>query len=401
MITDSGVINIVQVKNESTTKIKIIESAKNLFSHENYRSVSVAMITNHAGVNSSLFYRYFPNKSALLTELITEAVKNLKTQCESLTFPEELPKALKVLVKWMANFDYENLEDMRILHEVEFTSVNTDKQIQAIFDSSIQRILPDQVKEFGLDVVRWFVLGSMRFLVTYYTIWNGEKVPEKCFDQLVKFVLNGLDPNRHIMDHRVFDAEVKQLEMKENTTRSKILQAAEKLFGTNGFKETKISNISNEANVASGTFYLYFKSKHTILEELVLRTNMNLRRILKSVINEFQDRRDAEIAGFFVFLQFFKIHPNMYAVVREAEFFTHGVAMEYYDKIKRSYLRPINRAVEKGQFRKYDPEVLALSLMGVGHYMGMDMLFLSSASDIDFIRKLIKLSRLLYKGVRV
>ncbi|OPZ60973.1 MAG: Fatty acid metabolism regulator protein [Deltaproteobacteria bacterium ADurb.Bin510] len=47
-----------------------------------------------------------------------------------------------------------------------------------------------------------------------------------------------------------------------------ILDAAKKIFATKGFHEAKITDIAREANVASGTIYLYFKNKDDILIKL-------------------------------------------------------------------------------------------------------------------------------------
>ncbi|MBU4350338.1 TetR/AcrR family transcriptional regulator [bacterium] len=392
---------MVQAEFTGSTKDKIIESAKDLFSSYNYRDVSISMITEHAGINGSLFYRHFSNKTDILEQLVTNALKNLKVQVASLVLPKEkTSKSLDIFYKWMADAAYQNLRDIRILHEVELNNADVARQLQWIFDSPLQKFLAPQVQEFGLDVVRWFVLGPVRFSITYYTIWKGMEFPKECFSQLTEFVLHGLDPEDHIMNHRVFDYGVEPIEIQEDKTKLKLLQSAEKLFGSRGFKETKVSDITYKAGVALGTFYLYFENKQAILEKLVWHTNTNLRRTLKQAINNFLDRRDAEIAGFYAFLQFFKKHSNMYAVVRDAEFFANDVAMEYYEKIKQSYIKPIKQAQTKGEFRVYDPEILALSLMGIGHYMGMDMLILGKKPDIDFVRNLIKLSRILYKGVK-
>ncbi|USK69884.1 TetR family transcriptional regulator [Peribacillus asahii] len=45
----------------------------------------------------------------------------------------------------------------------------------------------------------------------------------------------------------------------------RIITAAIKMFQTHGFEKTKISDIVKEAGVAQGTFYLYFRSKFSIM----------------------------------------------------------------------------------------------------------------------------------------
>jgi len=379
---------------------RIIESAKTLFAARNYRDVSVSTIAGHAKLSNSLFYRYFNNKEDLLAELVNESIFTFAKFVKSLSPSQTIECVVHTLVNSLCGYAFQHLKEMRILHEVEYTSVEAARRVHAVLDNYLQRFLTDVVNEYGSDVTHWFVIGPLRFSIVYHTIWMGEPVPEPVKKELRDFVLHGLDPDLHVMDHRVFDHVVSQIGNRDDTTKLRLLQAAEQLFGSAGFKETKVGDITTAAEVAQGTFYTYFKSKEEVLEELVKRTNNDFRHTLKEAIQPFQDRRDAEIAAYYAFLQFFKKHPHMYAVVREAEFFAPETANYYYERIKLSYLPPIKKAIEKGEFRKFSPEYLAIFLMGIGHYMGMDLLILGQAKETDFIRKLIKLSRLLYKGVK-
>ncbi|MCZ8513140.1 TetR/AcrR family transcriptional regulator [Paenibacillus filicis] len=59
--------------------------------------------------------------------------------------------------------------------------------------------------------------------------------------------------------------------MSENErTRTKIIEAATRLFSCNGYYNTKVSDIVKEAAVAQGTFYLYFKTKEEVFHFLVM-----------------------------------------------------------------------------------------------------------------------------------
>lgn len=50
-----------------------------------------------------------------------------------------------------------------------------------------------------------------------------------------------------------------------------ILDAAYELFGSNGFYETKMSDIANQAGIAKGTLYLYFTSKEQLFAAMTKR----------------------------------------------------------------------------------------------------------------------------------
>ena len=49
-----------------------------------------------------------------------------------------------------------------------------------------------------------------------------------------------------------------------NDKESRLLNTAFKLFTEKGMKDTSIQDIEDNANVAKGTFYLYFKDKYEI-----------------------------------------------------------------------------------------------------------------------------------------
>lgn len=52
------------------------------------------------------------------------------------------------------------------------------------------------------------------------------------------------------------------------TTRGRIVAAAWKLFYKNGYDETTIDDIIEEAHVSKGSFYHYFKSKESLIDSI-------------------------------------------------------------------------------------------------------------------------------------
>lgn len=61
------------------------------------------------------------------------------------------------------------------------------------------------------------------------------------------------------------------LERKKAAKRQRLLDAANTLFQQKGAVNTTINDIAKEANVAKGTFYLYFQDKNAILDALVVQ----------------------------------------------------------------------------------------------------------------------------------
>ncbi len=60
-----------------------------------------------------------------------------------------------------------------------------------------------------------------------------------------------------------------KLDEKKKKKREALFTAAFHLFNTKGIRQTSISDIANEADVAKGTFYLYFKDKFDLRDKLI------------------------------------------------------------------------------------------------------------------------------------
>ncbi|MDD6155367.1 MAG: TetR/AcrR family transcriptional regulator [Eubacteriales bacterium] len=61
-----------------------------------------------------------------------------------------------------------------------------------------------------------------------------------------------------------------KIELKKSRNRKKLLKAGYDLFSVNGVEATTISSISRRAGVSKGSFYLYFKDKYELRDDLVI-----------------------------------------------------------------------------------------------------------------------------------
>lgn len=57
--------------------------------------------------------------------------------------------------------------------------------------------------------------------------------------------------------------------MKKNERKQELLKIAYNMFLTKGYDNTSIDDIINEAQIAKGTYYYYFESKESTLEEVI------------------------------------------------------------------------------------------------------------------------------------
>lgn len=154
-------------------------------------------------------------------------------------------------------------------------------------------------------------------------------------------------------------------------TRQRLLQAAEAVFGAKGYEHASIADITREAEVALGTFYVYFPDKQSIFVEVVDELGARLRRLISEAVAHCEDRIQVEREGLRTFFQFVGQHRSLYRIVRQAEFVDEACYRRYYDRFARGYVSGLERAMDAGEVRRMDPEALAYCLMGLSDFLGM------------------------------
>ena len=149
-----------------------------------------------------------------------------------------------------------------------------------------------------------------------------------------------------------------------------VLHCAKKVFSQKGYHQTSISDIIQQAGIARGTFYLYFKNKrdvfdsilNEVLQELgaiIKRIELDLsspppleqlRNILRSVIKLVLDDRGLT-----------QILLSR-AVGLDSEF--DDKLCEFYDTLSTRIESALQHGIELGLVRKCDTKVTARCILG-------------------------------------
>ncbi len=154
-------------------------------------------------------------------------------------------------------------------------------------------------------------------------------------------------------------------------TRTKLLDAAERVFGESGFERASIVEITRTAGVAQGTFYVYFESKKAIFAQLVDTLGRQLRQDLAEATAGLDSRMAMEEAGCDAFLRFIEEHRHFYRIIRQAEFVDEALYRDYYDRVAQGYIVGLRKAMDAGEFIELEPEAVAYALMGIFDFLGM------------------------------
>ncbi len=173
----------------------------------------------------------------------------------------------------------------------------------------------------------------------------------------------------------------KPLTVRGRRTRQQLLDAAESVFGEVGYDQASIAEITRRAGVALGTFYVYFPHKQAIFIELIDELGLRLRAALAQGIKGLTDRLAVERAGFEAFLEFARMHRNLYRVVRQAEFVDAEAYHRYYRRIAEAYTHGLAKAMDAEQISRFDPEVVAYALMGIADFVGMRFVLWETPAD--------------------
>jgi AcrR family transcriptional regulator len=154
-------------------------------------------------------------------------------------------------------------------------------------------------------------------------------------------------------------------------TRQALLDAAEEVFGENGYDGASVAEITRRTGVAQGTFYVHFEEKNATFSELVRHVNHKVRANSAQAVAGLTDRVAMERRGFEAFFDFVQDHPGIYRIIRDAEFAAPEAHRYHYAKLAEGYQKGLAQAMESGEIADdIDPELLAYILMGIAEFMG-------------------------------
>jgi AcrR family transcriptional regulator len=169
----------------------------------------------------------------------------------------------------------------------------------------------------------------------------------------------------------VFGADGRTHSARGVETRTRLIEAAEEVFGELGYHDASIVKITEAAGVGQGTFYLYFASKKDVFDELVRDLNRRVRHAMKEASSQGATRLETELLGFGAYFRFTGEHPALYRIIRQAEFVSPEMLRYHYEKLSEGYVEGLRESMARGELGDIDPEVSAWALMAAGELLGM------------------------------
>jgi AcrR family transcriptional regulator len=369
------------------TRTAILDAAHEVFKDTGYYGSSISEISRRCGISMGTFYHYFKNKEHVFLELNDAVIARFKKRAEA-SPPSDLRfrDRLKSVIRLLLDHTRDNFAFHRILGESELI----DRVTIAFYDSITQyyrdffhrETQAGNIRPLDSDVVAYGLIGICYFSSSDWGAPHEKLSLDRMADLITDLVFTGISgpapwkkpPGWDLFslpDPTPLHPENREPLTKGEKTRQAILRAAGKVIGLHGINRASISEITRDAGVAQGTFYVHFKSKSDLVIGFVRYINHELRKEIQRTVSMTRDRRDEERVGMLTFFEFLRQHHEIYRVVPECEMVSREVALWYYRSLAQGYMKGLERGMERGEIRIFPATFLARSLMGFVHFIGL------------------------------
>lgn len=155
--------------------------------------------------------------------------------------------------------------------------------------------------------------------------------------------------------------------------REAILLAAKRVFAEIGYETATVRDIIRGTDLASGTFYNYFKSKEEVFEALAddgARRFRPLLRIARENARDFEDFIRRALVAYFEFVRDERTHGGQPVVERAPHVHNSTPEMKaVYEEVRLG----IEDAIARGLAPKVDADYLANACIGLAQELALVM----------------------------
>lgn len=180
-------------------------------------------------------------------------------------------------------------------------------------------------------------------------------------------------------------------------TLENLCRAAEMMFYEKGYHGSTIKDITSEAGIGLGTFYIYFNDKKSIYVYLLSRYSEFIRNQINQKISKLTDRLEIEKQGLIAFLEVVTDNQYIYNIIWESLYIDRQLFVNYYTDFAKHYVKNIQAAQKAGEMRELDPEVVAYALMGISNFVGIRYTMFEKRENFEDIGEVI--GTILEKGL--
>jgi len=166
----------------------------------------------------------------------------------------------------------------------------------------------------------------------------------------------------------LFQRSLTETNSGEEDTRSRILQAALRLFAAKGYEGTTTKDLAGKANVAEGTLFRYFPNKKAILIEVATRGWVD---ILTDLLTELSEMGSYKAVAQVMRRRVLRMRENsdlLRVCFIEAQFhpeLKERIQSEVIAKMTDVAEAFFQTAIDRGVYRPMNPKIVAQVFLGM------------------------------------
>lgn len=165
--------------------------------------------------------------------------------------------------------------------------------------------------------------------------------------------------------------------------REELIETAERLFSSQGYQETAVSDIVQALQVAQGTFYYYFKSKEDVLRAVIEHDLQTMRDAMAAIRQGPPDARGKLEGILNVILSFNDKRESLFKYIHLAQnALLHDLFMRRLAELFTPVIREVLlEGIFQGRFRiRHATETAEIILLVVAH-LNDSVHFTTEAAD--------------------
>lgn len=178
----------------------------------------------------------------------------------------------------------------------------------------------------------------------------------------------------------------------------RIITAADNLFYERGYHKASVADITAAAEVAVGTFYLYFPDKLSLYHYILFDYQNRIKHYINDRMGNAKSRREKERIGLMAWLEFVNNNPHTYGIIWQSIDVDKSLFVDYYKKFSKSYEKGLIK--DQDQLIDMDYEDLSLILMGISSFLGLKVMLHERRLSQDEIESMAdSMMKIFYNGL--
>ncbi len=354
---------------QCSTAEKIEASAIALFSRRWYSSVSVAEICREAKLSNGIFYKYFQNKELLIRHILEGVIERIASALSAVR-GNDAQERIRSMTEILVRFAAEHKDLITVFREGQYRYFEYEHRLAELYKRTLAQALGRSV-----SLAEYlYAIGGIRFAAVRAAL-HGTSVSLGAIDDML---INGIFKGLSWDEAKVFGITVSQPAINLNeSSRERLISAGKKLFGSRGFHEVNIHEVTDAAGLSVGAFYKHFESKEAFFGELIDEAGKQVRHFISVNLSTGLNRLERELQGIYLFGVFLSLDRWCYNIVREGEFVAPARVRAYYAAFEHGYDKLGDDGLDPA-LSAADPLYRASSvefLLGISHYYGIELLF--------------------------